>query len=1377
MRPCLNEHCRSESAIRRGRILCVLAASACLALPSLGQEPRATAARLADLEASLGAAMEQGVNLLAPRHFETAAQLYAEADRAAARGDTAQVDALVGLAASALASANQAAEVVRSALREPLDARRAMVAARGGATPGSARAAGLLRDAAAHIEAGDAADGDALAREATAAYLKVAAMSLHLGTLRDVQRQIRARWAEADAELRRARKTASSVRHALRAAGTAADLRAAEERLQWLVDLLYPRFYREPPTVLHLDGFTLYVESYEARAWDAAQQQIVSATGIAWTSFACGPKIKLTGPTVGITTVARDLHVVEVVRDPSSEVEAAAARLLDPSATVGGSLRVQIPEYAKSSKQIAQALADAVAATLKPKGDIRVRFENLTIRQGAAINEGIVVAGSAHYPTAPPRPDVVALGIAGFVLRLSAFTLSVSGAIATGELEFPVSIVAPGTGHPGRVPLSNFAITPECAFRQNLPGQAFGPWSIGNTEMQIQGLGVVADFDRTWVPPGTPSSSAAADPTWRGVILDGGGTLGTSEAITSNSGYLRARYDFMAAEVTGPGLRGQFTLAAPFTFTALQPHGYEVFLSKGFLQLDRSAVASGSFENDQLAAPIPAAWTDTGDRVVAIYSGLDVDAALNLSGIATVKRPIRWGAYAAHTPTDFFEVRDVKYGRFYLAGTYRTNYSPVDASGAFVDPDLLIGTFVPRGVQGLSLYFPAKFTVFTPDTPTRSPLAFTSAGNIDRQTANWLNISFDGVHGRISNMIAPDPDGPGTTDLGPTYQPFYVGGAPFKIGEWVVPEVKEPRRQYWIAMQFAASASYASDMRGAFHIPDPVNGELEFTDMVFTSTAQDAGAKIPFKNPFKLSYWGLDMVKKPGTSSAGVLSVRTGQVLFTAAGIQELRHFAQPFYLIWGELLAKGELRRLVFDYNSAGQKFDRFGYTTAFVKLSDYTPGVPAYLKTAGTAHIDFFGPQYLNLHDIYDTDPARAGDPYNARRIELAADADPAGPYAPTDTTLAGDWSGGFGQLAFDLVYDDKVQDGFRGIGTMGFPWIGGALASSIVVKAERTCMSANDTDHHDFTLGPVAHFGAMHRITGCGCIEGGRLERIMLSAELEQQANANVALRSASYGSIEWSLTPAVSDLTIAGDMYLTVLAGGNVEVTGQARFVVNRAQEFVEGEVNGTIDTGTALGLGSVSADGQLNWHLGTFGGDAYQSLQGKVAVAVVSPLAGGAAEGGFYIGFNAPKSEAWVLAGAGDKFRLDMNPLPDRLTGAYGYARASSSINVYIFSGGVEGFCGLGGFVLSPQQVIDLHATSGGVGIGLPFVIGHTGIHVWGEILGGLVGASGWADMDVIVPYPFSYEGTLGLEGCALWVACASVDVSVGLNSSDGLFVR
>ena len=66
---------------------------------------------------------------------------------------------------------------------------------------------------------------------------------------------------------------------------------------------------------------------------------------------------------------------------------------------------------------------------------------------------------------------------------------------------------------------------------------------------------------------------------------------------------------------------------------------------------------------------------------------------------------------------------------------------------------------------------------------------------------------------------------------------------------------------------------------------------------------------------------------------------------------------------------------------------------------------------------------------------------------------------------------------------------------------------------------------------------------------------------------------------------------------------------------------------------------------------------------------------------------------------------------------------------------------------------------------------LPFVVGACGIYVHGEILGGLVSASAWATLSLRGPLPTYFEGTFGLRGCVLWVLCASVSVTAGVNES------
>jgi hypothetical protein len=156
-------------------------------------------------------------------------------------------------------------------------------------------------------------------------------------------------------------------------------------------------------------------------------------------------------------------------------------------------------------------------------------------------------------------------------------------------------------------------------------------------------------------------------------------------------------------------------------------------------------------------------------------------------------------------------------------------------------------------------------------------------------------------------------------------------------------------------------------------------------------------------------------------------------------------------------------------------------------------------------------------------------------------------------------------------------------------------------------------------------------------------------------------------------------------------------------------------------------------------------------------------------------GAFYIGKNAPKSRAWVLVGGDPRFSLNMTPLPDHLTGIYGSIHIEQGVNIAIISGGYEITVGLGAFVLEPSAAASLGALS--PGIGLPYVVGDLGGRIHGEILGGLVSAGAYFNLSIIGPYPFGFEGKVGLEACVLWVACGSVDVTIGLNTTEGFYIR
>ena len=123
----------------------------------------------------------------------------------------------------------------------------------------------------------------------------------------------------------------------------------------------------------------------------------------------------------------------------------------------------------------------------------------------------------------------------------------------------------------------------------------------------------------------------------------------------------------------------------------------------------------------------------------------------------------------------------------------------------------------------------------------------------------------------------------------------------------------------------------------------------------------------------------------------------------------------------------------------------------------------------------------------------------------------------------------------------------------------------------------------------------------------------------------------------------------------------------------------------------------------------------------------------------------------------MLYEGGDRFGISDSILPQSLTGIYGYGQLKFGVNWYIFGGGVEIFLGVGLF--GP----------------VPNIFGHCGVYVHGEILGGLVSASAWADLALRGPVPLYFEGSLGLEGCVLWFLCASIEVTAGLNS-DGFYL-
>ncbi len=239
--------------------------------------------------------------------------------------------------------------------------------------------------------------------------------------------------------------------------------------------------------------------------------------------------------------------------------------------------------------------------------------------------------------------------------------------------------------------------------------------------------------------------------------------------------------------------------------------------------------------------------------------------------------------------------------------------------------------------------------------------------------------------------------------------------------------------------------------------------------------------------------------------------------------------------------------------------------------------------------------------------------------------------------------------------------------------------------------------------------------------------------------------------------------------------SLLGSLDAEVTGHMQLTLNVAQGYVEGELNGNISLGQSNLLNGVSltAQGQLDWHLGI----DYISIQGAVSMTIMGTTALVTGTGvnlgaGFYLGIGAPKSDAWVLLGASPQYALNTSAMPDKLTGVYGYLNLTEGVSLFVVSGQYNLFVGLGVFSIPVVSGLPPGILSGPL-----YVVGNVGGSINGEILGGLVSAGANFDLQIIGPFPFSFQGTVGLSACVLWVACGSVSLTIGLNSSQGFFIQ
>ena len=257
-------------------------------------------------------------------------------------------------------------------------------------------------------------------------------------------------------------RTESSI-----AAAKPAELFPIFDKLKGIGGLLYPSFFLAPPSRLEMADFVLQVIHYDKRRWDFRNGLIVHASGTAWLVFHC-QAVFPRPPFWQVATIDRNLRVVEAVKNPAEEIALPDAVRVDPAAVAGSTITMKLPSYATSASQISQAVLQQIQWQLRPAGSIEVHFDDVTIQPTSIPDIGHVLAGTAAYPTATPDPTDASLSISGFHLLLHTINLTPVRASVAAELEMPISVVDPSTGHPGRVDLGTFPISSSCIFRREL---------------------------------------------------------------------------------------------------------------------------------------------------------------------------------------------------------------------------------------------------------------------------------------------------------------------------------------------------------------------------------------------------------------------------------------------------------------------------------------------------------------------------------------------------------------------------------------------------------------------------------------------------------------------------------------------------------------------------------------------------------------------------------------------------------------------------------------------------------------------------------------------------------------------------------------------
>jgi hypothetical protein len=802
---------------------------------------------------------------------------------------------------------------------------------------------------------------------------------------------------------------------------------------------------------------------------------------------------------------------------------------------------------------------------------------------------------------------------------------------------------------------------------------------------------------------------------------------------TTNVGFLGARYRFAAATVDSSGLAAKLVLDSVYKYTTLVPLGFTVGLLTGSLKANSSRIDTGGFD---AALLLPGRVTWGKNLPVQVRTNLTVDRRLNLrSDSVPVNQAIALGEY--------YQVHVTDGALFFPADPY-PQVQPDFASAGY-ERDAFAVQLLSAPLPGMTFSDARNrlqtLWVRSKDVPVKETLAVPVL-------EGWLNVGTQGGFGDLGSTEGAKF----STWLGRPGKPGYKADSVFFT------DFSDS-----IELVLVDNAVYDAWFEGHFSIPFPSGCYVPFYDLGFTSVGEAIGGRPVFDDTLELKYWGVGL-----TSKWGVVSVRTGEILYTNAEIIEKRHFARGFRIYWGEMLADGDLGKFHFDYNSGNQKFDTIPLTIHAAGLSPYqgdtTGDFWGYLKVAGDLSFPFWGSQFDTIYDYKYVHKGHDKEPWNSRYVKLK----------PAQFALARNWGSGTAKLDFPAVrYDTADQDGFQAAGTVqimrgltgtvpaqmdlsasgsliGF--VSGTKGGSGGVTGDKTLLTGAGGS---IKLGPISGFVV---------IPGDQLERIHVEGLIEASGSegwAGIGARLQFNGAVTAEITPRSFEFGTMAGLSVNFSSVASIDGMCSAKFLFS--DTCFKGDVFVVFNTSPI----QIGGQGQFSTYVGFPGANRPPAFyfQGAAKCWLYYFGRGLEAEGAVVLALNAPNQELWALGKVGRNVTARslvdaVVPTDARLTGFYGGGKFGAAIDLGIICGGYQVWGGAGCFfVPSDAKFVTL---------------ANAGILVHGDVLGFLASADLWAELGgAAAPPDFALQGACGFEVTVLFISYSwDGTISIGSGGMD-----